>query len=63
MDCEIDNKSYKLTLDYNKSESRIVLIPYLAEDTLILIMDLPYIINKINPNNIVNKLKTIMTFS
>lgn len=54
---------YCLDLQHVKPKTQILLLPPDVEDTVIIVLTLPYIIDGITPDNCQEKIKTYITFS
>lgn len=63
MECIINDKRYQLQIDFVLKSSRIVILPENFKDTIKQVIDLPFIVTNVNPDNLANKIKTSITFS
>ena len=63
LECIINNKTFRLIMDYMNNSSRIIIVPILINDTYIIVMEFKHILYDITHKNIENKIKTYMVFS
>jgi len=57
------NRNYCIDLDVTTNQTEILLLPQEMDDTIIIVLILPYIVEGLTPQNILSKLETYMTFS
>lgn len=57
------DRTYCIDLDVTTHQTEILLLPKLVDDTIVIVMILPYVIEGITPANIQSKLETYVTFS
>jgi hypothetical protein len=60
---KLKDKQYSLDLDYVSKQTEILLIPDKMDDTIVMVLTLPYLIDGITPDNVQLKIETYLTFS
>ena len=60
-DCKIKDTPYELTIDVDKNQT--ILAAWMEPDTLTFLMDIGLAIKHVTPENVEEKIRTLLTFS
>lgn len=63
LDTEYRHEKYSLQLWYDTNETRIIMMPKNPEDTIVEVAMFPFLVAGVTPQNINNKLSTLINFS